>query len=66
MCAGPARRGGKAASGAAMTDLAREYAARAAIFRRLARELRNEEDRAALDAIAADYEARAERLSRRR
>ena len=47
-----------------MTDLAREYAARAAIFRRLAAELKTAEDRAALLAIAADYEARAERLKR--
>lgn len=45
-----------------MTDLAEEYASRAAIFRRLAGELRNDEDRAALLAIAADYEAEAARL----
>jgi hypothetical protein len=45
-----------------MTDLAREYAARAATFRRLAAELRREEDRAALLAIAADYEERSARL----
>lgn len=45
-----------------MTDLANEYAARAATFRRLAAELKNADDRAALLAIAADYEAEAERL----
>lgn len=47
---------------AAMTDLRREYEARAAIFRRLADELRSAEDRAALLAIAAEYEAEAARL----
>ena len=46
-----------------MTDLAQEYAARAATFRRLAGELKNEDDRAALLAIAADYEARSARLT---
>jgi hypothetical protein len=45
-----------------MTDMAREYSVRAATFRRLAGELRNAGDRAALLAIAADYEAEAERL----
>ena len=45
-----------------MTDLAQEYAARAATFRRLAAELRNEADRAQLLAIAAEYEAEAARL----
>ena len=45
-----------------MTDLAREYAARAATFRRLAGELKTAADREALLAIAADYEARAARL----
>lgn len=45
-----------------MTDLGQEYAARAATFRRLAAELRNEDDRAALLVIAAEYEAEAERL----
>ncbi|MET1111305.1 MAG: hypothetical protein ABWX67_07250 [Allosphingosinicella sp.] len=45
-----------------MTDLGREYEARAAIFRRLAGELRSAEDRAALLAIAAEYEAEAARL----
>lgn len=49
-----------------MTDLAQEYAARAATFRRLAAELRNEDDRAALLAIAFEYEAEAARLKRRR
>jgi len=43
-------------------DLAKEYAARAATFRRLAGELKREEDKAALLAIAEDYEAEAERL----
>lgn len=47
-----------------MTDLAQEYAARAATFRRLAAELRNEEDRSALLAIASDYEAESARLRR--
>ena len=45
-----------------MGDLAEEYAARAATFRRLALELRKEEDRAALLAIAEQYEAEAARL----
>jgi acyl-CoA reductase-like NAD-dependent aldehyde dehydrogenase len=45
-----------------MADLEREFAARAAIFRRLAAELRSEEDRLALLAIAEEYEAEAERL----
>jgi hypothetical protein len=48
-----------------MTDLAQEYAARAATYRRLARELKNEKDQAALLAIAADYEAEAARRKRR-
>lgn len=47
-----------------MTDLAQEYAARAATFRRLAGELKREEDRAALLAIAAEYEAEAKRLGK--
>ena len=47
-----------------MTDLAKEYAARAATFRRLAGELRSVEDRAALLAIAGEYEAEAERLGK--
>jgi hypothetical protein len=46
-----------------MTDMAREYAARAATFRRLANELRNEKDRAALLAIAEQYAAVGARLS---
>ncbi|HEX8225332.1 MAG TPA: hypothetical protein VF605_16075 [Allosphingosinicella sp.] len=45
-----------------MADLVREYETRAATFRRLAAELRSEPDRAALLAIAAEYEAEAERL----
>jgi hypothetical protein len=45
-----------------MTDMALEYEGRAATFRRLAEELKNAEDRSALLAIAADYEARAARL----
>jgi len=45
-----------------MTDLGREYEARAATFRRLAEELKNAEDRAALLAIAEEYEAEAARL----
>ena len=47
-----------------MTDLGQEYAARAATFRRLAGELRNEDDRAALLVIAAEYEADAARLKK--
>ncbi|HEX8239181.1 MAG TPA: hypothetical protein VF574_05505 [Allosphingosinicella sp.] len=46
-----------------MADLGLEYKARAAIFRRLAEALKSEEDRAALLAIAEDYEAEAERRS---
>jgi hypothetical protein len=49
-----------------MTDLAKEYEERAATFRRLADELRNAVDRAALLAIAEEYEAEAERLKRGR
>ena len=48
-----------------MADLAEEYSARAATFRRLAEALRNAEDRAALLAIAQDYEAEAIRLTRK-
>ncbi|HYI41063.1 MAG TPA: hypothetical protein VE053_12170 [Allosphingosinicella sp.] len=47
-----------------MTDLGEEYSARAAIFRRLAEGLKSEKDRAALLAIAEDYEAQAARLRR--
>ncbi len=47
-----------------MTDLAEEYSARAATFRRLAEALKNEADRAALLAIAEDYEAESERLKK--
>lgn len=46
-----------------MADLADEYAARAATFRGLAQELKREEDRAALLAIAEQYEAEAARLA---
>lgn len=45
-----------------MTRLAEEYAARAAIFRRHAEALRSDADRAALLAIAEDYEVAAARL----
>ncbi|MEO7178439.1 MAG: hypothetical protein ABIW83_06320 [Allosphingosinicella sp.] len=45
-----------------MADLGEEYEARAAIFRRLAGELKSAEDQAALLAIAQDYEAEAARL----
>jgi acyl-CoA reductase-like NAD-dependent aldehyde dehydrogenase len=45
-----------------MADLGEEYAARAAVFRRLAAELRSEADRLALLAVAEEYEAEAERL----
>lgn len=48
-----------------MADMGEEYAARAAVFRRLAGELRNAADRAALLAIAEDYEARAASLPSR-
>ena len=44
-----------------MADLAKEYEARAETFRRVAAELRNEADRAALLAIAEEYEAEAAR-----
>jgi hypothetical protein len=47
-----------------MAELAEEYAARAATFRRLAAELKSEEDRAALLVIAEQYEAEASRLAR--
>jgi hypothetical protein len=49
-----------------MADLADEYAARAATFRRLAKELKREEDRTALLAIAEEYEAEAARLGAQR
>jgi hypothetical protein len=45
-----------------MADLGEEYEARAAIFRRLAGELKSVEDQAALLAIAQEYEAEAARL----
>ena len=45
-----------------MTDLAEEYASRAATFRRVAEELRTDEDRAALIAIAEEYEEEAARI----
>jgi hypothetical protein len=48
-----------------MAGLEREYASRAATFRRLAAELKGESDRAALLAIAEDYEAQAARLGSR-
>lgn len=44
-----------------MADPDDEFAARAAIFRRLAGELRSESDRAALLAVAEDYEAESAR-----
>jgi len=47
-----------------MSDLADEYAARATTFRRLAEELKRDEDRAALLAIAEQYEEEAARLKR--
>ncbi|MEA3065314.1 MAG: hypothetical protein QOJ27_1766 [Sphingomonadales bacterium] len=50
----------------AMTDLALEYAARAATYRRLADALKNAEDRAALLAIAEEYEREAARRRRGR
>jgi hypothetical protein len=48
-----------------MTDLAEEYAARAGTYRRLAEALKSAEDRAALLAIARDYEAEAIRLRKK-
>jgi 2-keto-3-deoxy-L-rhamnonate aldolase RhmA len=45
-----------------MTDPAQDYATRAATFRRLADELKNANERAALLAIAEQYEAVAARL----
>jgi len=66
LCACPARRGPRAGSARGMAKLAEEYEARAAIFRRLAGELKNEDDRAALLAIAEDYEAEAARLKPKR
>jgi hypothetical protein len=47
-----------------MADLRDEYAKRAAIFRRLADGLKSEEDRAALIAIAEEYEAESGRLKK--
>lgn len=66
LCASAARRAPGAGSARAMADLAEEYWARAAIFRRLAGELKGEADRSALLAIAEQYEAEATaRLKRR-
>jgi hypothetical protein len=45
-----------------MIDMADDYAARAATFRRLAGELKNEKERTALLAIAEQYEAVGARL----
>jgi hypothetical protein len=45
-----------------MANLAEEYAARARTFRRVAEELKNAADRAALLAIADEYDAEAARL----
>src|SRR5687767_10364419 len=64
LCASAALRRSRAGSAPAMTDLGAEYSERAAIFRRLADELKNEEARAALLAIAEEYEA--ESMRRRR
>ena len=47
-----------------MTDPAADYAARAATFRRLADELKNAKERAALLAVADQYDAVAARLAR--
>jgi hypothetical protein len=44
-----------------MADLSERYSERAAIFRRLAGDLKNREDRAALLAIAEEYEAESAR-----
>lgn len=44
-----------------MADLSETYSERAAIFRRLAGELKNAEDRAALLAVAEEYEAESAR-----
>jgi hypothetical protein len=50
-----------------MADLAEEYSARAAVFRRVAGEMKSESDRSALLAIAEQYEAEATaRLKRHR
>ena len=46
-----------------MSQAADDYATRAAAFRRLAAELRNEQERAALLAIADQYDAVAARLA---
>ena len=62
LCAIAARRRSRGGSARAMADLGDEYAARAATFRRLAGELKSEKERAALLAIAEEYEAEAERL----
>lgn len=61
MCASAVPRGRRAGSAPAMVDLGERYSERAAIFRRLAGELKNEEDRAALLAIAEEYEAQSAR-----
>lgn len=48
-----------------MADLDERYSERAAVFRRLADELKSEEDRAALLAIAKEYEAESARRKAR-
>jgi len=62
LCIVPVRGGPAACSPVAMTDPLDDYAARAAAFRRLAGEPGNEKQRAALLAIAEQYEAVATRL----
>lgn len=62
MCAIAPRTGPRAGSAQRMADMGREYAARAAVFRRIAADLRSEADQAALLAIAEEYEAESERL----
>lgn len=62
LCTIPARRPGNEASRSAMTRAADDYATRAAAFRRLAEELKNLDERAALLAIADQYEAVAAKL----
>ena len=61
LCATAARTGPRGPSARAMTDLRTEYAARAATFRKLAEALKSEADRAALLAIAEEYEEEAAR-----
>ncbi|HEX8124674.1 MAG TPA: hypothetical protein VF548_03755 [Allosphingosinicella sp.] len=62
MCAIAPRRRPRAARRRQWRTWDQEFEARAAVFRRLAAELRSEPDRVAPIAVAEEYEAEAQRL----